>query len=256
MLAIGTGRGTEVYNFQVVATRPGDTATIPAWTSLAPFSVFYANAGVELSSLITTRFTLVGERALAPITTAFGDPPTGDFSTNVNYPPAVGAQSVLRAELGRADAVGKQQLNLRTATLSSSLGVDLAVQPLPWIATVPAAVATGASWTQVGDGTLDLRQSDWAGTWSANAVTRSVQWTVYDNSAAPALVLPTLPSKFAAVDPRGQQLTAASTTVTYYDFSTLTAAALRVAPESLTAGFDNNATLGNAAMVVRTSSNR
>jgi len=85
---------------------------------------------------------------------------------------------------------------------------------------------------------------------------QTLNWIVYDDSASAsaALALPVLPAKFATVDPRAQAVTNPRAEVTYFDFSTLTGfATLRLSAESLSAGFDNNAALGNSAMVVRTS---
>ncbi|HPH67161.1 MAG TPA: hypothetical protein PLF40_15510 [Kofleriaceae bacterium] len=254
LLGTAAFRGLTKFAFQQQTFVANGTAAITTWTDMSPFSILYSNTPANIDSLVAIRASVLSSRLVGFQTNTFGDPTQRDFTVDVQFPPGVGTQSFVATELGRASMPGLQRVEVRTATLSSSLAVDLAAQPLPWIATAPVATATGATWTVQETGTPDMRRSVWSGNWMQGPELQTLNWIVYDDSASATLSLPVLPAKFATVDPRAQAVTNARAEVTYFDFSTLTGfATLRLSAESLGAGFDNNAALGNAAMVVRTS---
>lgn len=254
LLGTAAFRGSTKFAFQQQAFMANGTAAITTWTDMSPFSILYSNTPANVDSLVAVRASVLSNRLVGYQTTNFGDPSTPDFTVDVQFPPGVGTQSVVATELGRSGLPGLQRVEARTATLSSSLAVDLAAQPLPWITTAPTATASGATWTLQETGTPDMRRSVWSGNWMLGADVQTLNWIVYDDSASAALALPVMPAKFATVDPRAQAVTNPRAEVTYFDFSTLTGfATLRLSAESLSAGFDNNAALGNSAMVVRTS---
>jgi len=83
------------------------------------------------------------------------------------------------------------------ASSPASVTVDWAASPVPLLSAVQQS-AFGASWTETGTGSVDVRTV----MWSATANNQNVYWTIvepYDGQ--PSSTLPALPPGHAADDP-------------------------------------------------------
>jgi hypothetical protein len=230
------------------------TISFPAFIPMDKFAVFYSNAPSNLTTFTTSRSPVVDGRLLAT-QSATGMSGVADFSFDVPFIPAVGDKSVVTTLLKTTAASGNQELSVRTATLSSSLAVDLRGQPLPWITAAPVATKDGASWTQLGNEPSDLRSTVWTAQWMSGGSVLSTTWTVYDHEQSATLTLPQLPTLTAETDPRQQAIFGAAPTATVqlFKFRDFASDRVRQSPESFIDSFDNNAVFGDIPTIIRKS---
>jgi hypothetical protein len=183
------------------------------FVAMPNFTVNASNVPAEVSSMNVTRASLAGNVSVSSLNTAvLGDPPAGNVSVDVPFPAGFGTRSELIVTMGRPDAQGTpnvlatQDVQLHTAALGTSAGVDVGKQPLPWITNV-VQTATGATWTQVapGDGTGAALLS-WNGQWMANGKTVTMTRILAQpvSTTAISMTLPRLPASYAAIDPEQQ----------------------------------------------------
>src|SRR5690349_8213834 len=131
--------------------------------------------------------------------TSIVGPVSGDQSMMMRYPPGAGDGTLVEIDTA-VDflALTSEHRMLDMAGAPSTVAVEYGVQALPQLS-APQQTNVGASWTQTGPGTADIRTVIWG---AKTSTTSSVQWNVFEPyDGATSTTVPTLPAAHAAEDP-------------------------------------------------------
>jgi hypothetical protein len=183
----------------------GGSFAIPVgFTSMSSFTINLTNLPAEISTLGGQRASMIGNVPVATQFVGAGDPPAGAFALTVPYASGFGTRSEVGVTLRRADAESSQRHDMHTATLASSVGIDIGAQALPWFADV-VQTTTGGTWTMVAPGGApDGMMTQWTGRWVDGQRTVTVTWRVSQPADMSGMTLPALPPAYSMLDPSKQ----------------------------------------------------
>ena len=188
-----------VYQTGLTYAANGNVTVPDTWTGMNDLAVTMTNTPADLSDLTVAHSGFMGEVDTATVSVAV--PPTpGVDSATVRYAP-VGTRGLTTISLRSTAESGLQQLEDRTNSVTSSLGIDMSQLQLPWVG--PAGeTTTNVSWDQVDGGTPDARFVTWIGNWTdGNGTNNNLNWTIEDGKADSSITLPALPASYAMYDP-------------------------------------------------------
>ena len=178
------------------------SVTVPnTWSESDSFTATLANVPVNLSNIVLTHSSFLGESPAMPGTAAIDSPTPGVVSMTAPYLVGLGTRSQIDIALHDVNASGFQQFSARVANNAGTQGLDLSQEPLPWIVGAPTETATSIAWDQLDTGTPDLRLVTWSGHWTVGARTDFINWTIEDGAATTSVTLPGLPAKYSEFDP-------------------------------------------------------
>jgi hypothetical protein len=224
LLSVATASSTDVrYVYQQnVGYASNGSVTVPnTWTSMNNFTVTLTNVPSDVSSISVFHAAYIGEQEVASESTAIASPTAGIDTATVLYPP-VGTRARISTVMHNANASGFQNLEQRTNTLGSTLGMDTSQLQLPWVVAAPTATVMGATWDQIEGGTPDARIVTWFGHWSDATRTYYLSWEVEDGADSGTFTLPALPAAYAAYDPSKQtSIVVGRPSVVYVDVESL-----------------------------------
>ncbi|HSK03841.1 MAG TPA: hypothetical protein VK932_21455, partial [Kofleriaceae bacterium] len=127
-----------------------------------------------------------------------------------------GTRAEVSLSMARSDASGSQVHAVHTATVASSIEIDLDRQRVPWLSAL-GATPTGATWTTAVPGDApDGMVTRWNGRWVIGSRTTIVTWRIAHAPSATGISLPRLPPAHAAVDPQAQMVAVTPTTGTVF----------------------------------------
>ncbi len=195
----------------------GQSFTIPGgFLTMSNFAVNVQNVPAEVSSMSATRFSMLDHAAVAGQSVSLGDPAAGAVAATIPYPPAVGTRAEVSLSMSRSDASGSQVHAVHTATVASSIDIDLDRQRVPWLSGL-GATPTGATWTTAVPGDVpDGMVTIWTGRWVIGSRTTIVGWRIAHAPSATGISLPRLPPAHAAIDPQAQAVAITPTTGTVF----------------------------------------
>jgi hypothetical protein len=191
----------------------GQSFTIPGgFVTMSNFAVNVQNVPAEVSSMSVSRSSMLDHAAVGTQSVFLGDPPAGAVATTLPYAPAVGTRAEVSLSMARSDAPGSQVHAVHTATVASSIDLDLDRQRVPWLSG-RGATPTGATWTTAVPGDVpDGMVTTWTGRWVIGSRTTIVTWRIAHAPSATGISLPRLSPAHAAVDPQAQAVEVTPTT--------------------------------------------
>jgi hypothetical protein len=176
--------------------------TVPnTWTESDAFTATLANVPVNISGILLTRASYLGETPAALGNASADSPTPGVVSMTAPYVQGLGTRSQVDIALHDANASGFQVFSARVANVAGTQGLDLSQEPLPWIVGAPVETTSSISWDQLDTGTADVRLVTWAGHWTVGSRTDFINWTIEDGATTTSVTLPGLPSKYSEFDP-------------------------------------------------------
>ncbi len=183
----------------------GQSFTIPGgFLTMSTFTVNVQNVPAEISSMSASRSSMLDHAAVATQSVSLGDPAAGPVSATVPYPPPVGTRAEVSLSMARTGASGSQVHAVHTATVASSIDIDLGRQGVPWLSS-PTWSPTGVSWTTAVPGDApDGMLTVWNGRWVIGNRSTQVTWRIAHAPSATGISLPRLPPAHAAFDPQAQ----------------------------------------------------
>ena len=217
---------------------PGGSFTIPTlFNPMVNFTINITNVPDPVTQISASRTTLLNNTlTFSASNSVQGDPPAGNVSVVVPFPPGVGTRSEVSILMGRGDAMINQQHDVHTATLDTSATVDLSKLQLPWFTNL-TPTPTGATWSMVAPGDPpDGMLVTWSGSWNDGARPVQVSWSVAAPASMTGLTLPRLPAAYAKYDPEQQSVAVKPASATLYmaDYDNVTGYdQLRQMPETL-----------------------
>jgi hypothetical protein len=191
----------------------GQSFTIPVgFSPMSNFTINALNVPAEISSMSGARSSMLDNAAVAKQSASAGDPPAGTVALTVPYGTTVGTRAEVELSFARsADATGSQTHAVHTATIASSINIDLDRQKLPWFSSL-VWNSTGATWNTVVPGdTPDGQIMLWTGRWTIGTRQTNISWRIAHAPSATEIKLPRLSPTHAALDPQAQ--TAAITSI-------------------------------------------
>lgn len=199
MLAIAAlTDGSQQWNWQsgLDHVANGNVSVPGPWAPFDHATVTVSNVPANTPGLFTTWSMLIGPKLVEMDRLRIDGPPAGDVPFSLRYAPGAGSGTVIDLR----EIVGLDTPQMITTVLPdapASVSVDYAANPVPLLSQVQPT-ASGASWTETGAGSADMRTV----TWEAIANNQKVIWYIeeaYDGQ--PSTVLPRLPANHAADDP-------------------------------------------------------
>lgn len=201
MLSIaGFSDGTpQQWNWQVDVQHVanGNVQVAGAWAPFDTATVTVTNVPANTPSLAMKLSTKIGAATPQMDALRIDGPPAGDVPfTPLRYPIGAGDAMVIDLQT----VIGTNVPDWITAVITgatANITLDYAADPVPLISAVQQT-ASGATWTETGTGSVDVRTVLWRGF----ANDQRVIWAIvepYDGHAS--TVLPALPASHAADDP-------------------------------------------------------
>jgi len=123
-------------------------------------------------------------------------PPAGDVSFSLRYPLGAGDAMVIDVKTEGGFDVPDWITAVLTGS-AASVTIDYAANPVPLISAIQQT-RFGASWTETGGGSADVRTVIWRGLANGKKV---IWYIVEPYDGQPSTVLPALPASHAADDP-------------------------------------------------------
>ena len=137
LLLIATGVTPQRYiRLTGVNHQNGQGFTVPAtYSNMSNFTFNVLNVPAEVSGMSVTRSSMIEHASVAGQGLGLGDPVAGTVTATVPYAPNVGTRAEVQVAFARSDVPGTQVHAVHTATLASSIDIDLEGQKVPWIHT-------------------------------------------------------------------------------------------------------------------------
>lgn len=182
----------------------GGVFTMPnGFVPMTTFTINATNTPAEVTSISSSRWSLIENvPASRQNGSVSGDPPAGTVSMTMPYAQGVGTSSQVEVQFSRPGSTMQHQA--RTATLASSISIDLGEHELP-VLTAPAATRTGATWTALtAFDAPDGQMLFWHGSWTVGAQSQDVIWSVVGPASLTGQPLPALAAALAQYDPAAQ----------------------------------------------------
>jgi hypothetical protein len=174
----------------------GNVYVAGPWAPFDTATVTVTNVPANTPSLAMALSIKIGAATPQMATLRIDGPPAGDVPFAMQYPLGAGdAMVIVLQTLG--SLLSGQSITKVVTGSSANVSIDYAANPVPLLSAVHQ-IPTGASWTETGGGSVDVRTVFW----SAVANNQNVTWTIvepYDGHASS--VLPALPSNHAVDDP-------------------------------------------------------
>lgn len=174
----------------------GNVQLTGAWAPFDTTTITVTNVPANMPSLLASVSMRIGSGLAVMDQLRLDGPPAGDVPFSFKYALAAGDGMVIdvRPVIGFDSP---DWITVVTSAASAAVSVDYAAFPVPLLSAVQQS-AVGASWTETGTGSVDVRTLFW----SATANNQNVQWTIiepYDGHASSTL--PVLPAAHASDDP-------------------------------------------------------
>ena len=194
----------------------GGSFTMPfGFTPMTTFTVNATNTPAEVTSISSSRWSLIENSVAARQNgSVSGDPPAGAVTMTMPYAQGVGTSSQVEVTFTRPGVTMQHQV--RTATLASSISIDLGEYELP-VLTGQGVTRTGATWTAMTPGDApDGQVLLWSADWTVGAQARSVNWDVIGPASLTGQPLPRLAAVLAEYDPAAQTVAVRVKTAVLY----------------------------------------
>jgi hypothetical protein len=198
----------------------GATIAVPnSYSVMNSFTVNFTNVPAEVTRISANRATILGRQNTYTSSANIPEAGAGVVSLAMSYPPGIGDQAQILANVYRSGTVGFQVLEQQTNQIAASAGFDLSAGALPWFTSEPFFDGSAVAWTETGTGTTDIRFVELGGSWPEDGNTRSVYWMIATPPGGSAVTLPYLPAGYANIHPAAQAtINNAYASVMYQDY--------------------------------------